>query len=88
MLKQRVLIAFTAMLFAMSSSIMAEKSEDGHKGMEHPAHEMGDAADNDANKQPSKAYKENLEEAEDAANQVHPAHKMGTGEEELNERGQ
>lgn len=88
MFKQQILIAFTAMLFAMSSSIMAEKSEDDHKGMKHPAHEMGDAVDSDAKEQPSAAYKENLEEAKDAANQVHPAHKMGKGEEELNERGQ
>lgn len=88
MLKQQVLVAFTAMLFAMSSSIMAEKGEDDHKGMEHPAHEMGDAVDNDAKEQPSEAYKENLEEAEDAANQAHPAHKMDESEEELRERGQ
>lgn len=53
--------------------------ENTHKGSEHPAHEMGEAALSDSDKKAplSEDYKENLEQAEDAANAPHPAHEMG-----------
>ncbi|MEX1201164.1 MAG: hypothetical protein WEB02_10285 [Methylophaga sp.] len=91
MLKQTISVTLSAMLFAMGTAIAdhhKSDEKDQHKGMEHPAHEMGEAADGDKTKQHSEEYKENLEAAEDAKNDPHPAHEMGEGEEALRERGQ
>lgn len=54
-------------------------SENTHKGFEHPAHEMGEAALSDSDKKESLSedYKENLDKAKDSANAPHPAHEMG-----------
>lgn len=107
MLKQTISVTLSAMLFAMGTAMAdhhKSDEKDEHKGMEHPAHEMGEAADIDRTEQHTKEYKENLEEAEDAKHDAHPAHKMGSedthvgtehpahemgeGEEALRERGQ
>lgn len=107
MLKQTLKVMMAAMLFAMGTA-MANHHEcdekDSHKGMEHPAHEMGKAADVDRTETLSEEYDENLEAAKDTKNPPHPAHKMGSedthvgsehpahemgeGEEALRERGQ
>ncbi len=80
MLKQTMTAILSAMLFAMGTA-MADHHEDtekdSHKGMEHPAHEMGEAEDVDRTKTLSEEYDENVEAAKDAKNQPHPAHKMG-----------
>ncbi len=93
MLKQTITAILSAMIFAMGTAMADHHKgdeKDSHKGMEHPAHEMGEAADTDKdkNKKLSEEYKENVEEAEDAKNTPHPAHEMGESEEELRERGQ
>lgn len=84
MLKQLISVTLSMMLFT-AGSVMAEhhKSDDNdaHKGMEHPAHEMGEAAaDKDTSEQHSQKYKENLKAAEESKHQPHPAHEMGEGE--------
>ncbi|WP_438969939.1 hypothetical protein [Methylophaga sp.] len=75
MLKQGILTLLLTMLFAISPAMAADE----HKGSEHPAHEMGEAAlsDSDKTEQLSDEYKENLREAKDTENMPHPAHKMG-----------
>lgn len=107
MLKQATSMTLLAMFFVTGTAIAdhhKSNEKDGHKGMEHPAHEMGEAADVHRTEQHSEAYKENLEKAEDAKHDAHPAHKMGSedthvgtehpahemgeSEEALRERGQ
>lgn len=107
MLKQTISVTLSAMLFAMGTAVADNHKcddKEGHKGMKHPAHEMGEAADVDRTKQLTKEYRENVKAAKDTKHDVHPAHKMGRenthigtehpahemgeGEEALNERGQ
>ncbi len=107
MLKQTITVTLSAMLFAMGTAVAdhhKSDEKDKHKGMEHPAHEMGEAADVDKTETLSKEYDENVEAAKNAKNEPHPAHKMGSekthvgsehpahemgeGEEVLRERGQ
>ncbi len=78
MLKQGFLTIFMSLLFAATPAL-ADHHKETHKGMEHPAHEMGEAAlsDSDKKEQLSEEYKENLREAKDSENPPHPAHKMG-----------
>ncbi|MDT8311271.1 MAG: hypothetical protein RQ732_07500 [Methylophaga sp.] len=107
MLKQTISIILSAMLLVMGTAIAdhhKSNEKDTHKGMKHPAHEMGEVADIDRTEQHSKKYKENLEQAKDTKHDAHPAHKMGSenthvgtkhpahkmgeSEEALRERGQ
>ncbi|BDZ74514.1 hypothetical protein GCM10025856_22330 [Methylophaga marina] len=78
-------VVFT-LLFA-SSMAFANEHKDSHEGAKHPAHEMGESVDTHKDKKMSEDYKENMKEAEDAANAPHPAHEMDENE-ELQERGQ
>lgn len=77
MLKQGFITAFTTLFLAVSPA-WADHHND-HEGAKHPAHEMGDAAlsDGDKKEQLSEEYRENLKAAEESANPLHPAHKMG-----------
>lgn len=79
MLKQGFLTTVVSMLLALSPA-MADKHMEEHKGAEHPAHEMGEAAlsDSDKTEQLSEEYRDNLGEAKDTKNPPHPAHKMGS----------
>lgn len=64
--------------------------QDSHKGMEHPAKEMGDevkSKEYNLEEDVSEEYKENVEDAKDSKGTKHPAHDMGEGEEMLDERG-
>jgi hypothetical protein len=92
MFKQGLLTTLVTLLFAMSPAMADHHKEDndGHKGEEHPAHEMGEevtSKDYKKEKDVSEEYKENVEEAKDAKGTKHPAHDMGEGEEMLDKRG-
>lgn len=79
MLKQSLMTLLVSLLFAMTPALADHHDPDEHKGSEHPAHEMGEAENQAAEgeKKLKEEYKENIEEAKDAANAPHPAHEMG-----------
>ncbi|MBD3635364.1 MAG: hypothetical protein HUJ23_10725 [Methylophaga sp.] len=80
MFKQGLLTTLVSLLLSMTPAMADhhEQKQDSHKGMEHPAHEMGEAADVDREQPLTEEYRENLEEARDTKHDPHPAHKMGT----------
>lgn len=79
MLKQGLLTTFISLLLATMPAMADHHKDtaDSHKGMEHPAHEMGEAADVDREEPLSEEYRENLDAAKDSKHDPHPAHKMG-----------
>ncbi|MEC9315402.1 MAG: hypothetical protein VYB22_10990 [Pseudomonadota bacterium] len=92
MLKQGLLTALVTFLFTVTPAMADhhEKNGDSHKGVEHPAHEMGEEVTDknyEKEKDVSEEYKENVEEAKDSKGTKHPAHDMGEGEEMLDKRG-